>query len=88
MNFVHGVQPPPTAEQELELLRETRVTLRQVTLRSEYCSRLNSYLSGIDPNALNTQVLKCPFEEEESAAPNVFPVLRPKENVGLRKILR
>lgn len=35
---------------EFELPRETRVILTQ--LRSEYCSRINSYLSRIDPDSV------------------------------------
>ncbi|XP_054727439.1 uncharacterized protein LOC129237065 [Anastrepha obliqua] len=50
-NAVIGVQPPPIADEELQLPRESRVILAQ--LRSGYCSRLNSYLSRIDPDILN-----------------------------------
>ena len=48
VNGVLQVKPPPIADGELELPRETRVTLAQ--LRSGYCGRLNSYLSRIDPD--------------------------------------
>ncbi|XP_049316536.1 uncharacterized protein LOC125779305 [Bactrocera dorsalis] len=51
VNGVLGVKAPPIADEELQLPRETRVTLAQ--LRSGYCSRLNSYLSRIDPDISN-----------------------------------
>ncbi len=52
VNGVLRIKPPPIADVELELPRETRVTLAQ--LRSGYCSRLNSYLSRIDLDIPNT----------------------------------
>ena len=58
VNGVLRVKPPPIADVELELPRETRVTLAQ--LRSGYCNRLNSYLSRIDPDILNI----CPAYNE------------------------
>lgn len=51
LNGVLGVKPPHIADEELELPRKTRVTLAQ--FRSGYCSRLNSYLSRIDPDIPN-----------------------------------
>ncbi|XP_054088079.1 uncharacterized protein LOC128922244 [Zeugodacus cucurbitae] len=52
VNGVLKTKPPPIADEELELPRETRVTLAQ--LRSGYCSRLNSYLSRLNPDIQNT----------------------------------
>ncbi|XP_069963874.1 uncharacterized protein [Bactrocera oleae] len=58
VNGVLGVKPPPIADVELDLSRETRVTLAQ--LCSGYCSRLNFYLFRIDPDIPNI----CPAYNE------------------------
>lgn len=50
-NGVLGVKPRLIAEEELELPRESRVILAQLT--SGYCSRSNCYLSRLDPNIPN-----------------------------------
>lgn len=48
LNGVLGVKPPPIADEELKLLRETSVILAQLSFGD--CNKLNSYLSKIEPD--------------------------------------
>lgn len=72
VNCFLGVETPFIAERKHELTHERRVDLAQ--LRSGYSSRLNSYISRIDPDILNITLLARP----NSLTP--FPLLRPRRN--------